>query len=346
VGKLSVIIPAYNRASLLGETLRSLLAQTFPASEIIVVDDGSSDNTAEVAEAFGPPVKVIRRHNGGPAAARNTGFKASSGEYIHFFDSDDLAAPNKHEVQVAALESTGADVAISPWIKGKFTEGKFLAENHVLQQHGLPKGNNLVHALLACWSFVPHCAVFRRTIVEKAGGFPEDLFGTEDQFMLLSCLLANARVVHTPGTIEFYRLGDGGKITENREWAARRYREWARFLIKARELCLKNGIEPLAWWGYRCRLWGALADLRRVRCDDPDLLSRLEQLAPKNFLAMASGWMRRLDQWRGGLQQRMTGGRAVGSFRIGPIRTDQILLLAKLGYSFKPPRRLPWLLKT
>jgi GT2 family glycosyltransferase len=99
--------------------------------------------------------------------------------------------------------------------------------------------------LLSCWSFVPHSSLFRRSIVEKAGGFPEDLFVGEDQYMFLACLLAGARVVHTPGTIEFYRRGDDGKITECKEWAGRRMREWARFLIKAREACLKKGIEPL-----------------------------------------------------------------------------------------------------
>ena len=88
---ISVIIPAYNHEELLPQTLESLLRQTFPAEEIIVVDDGSTDRTADVAESFGEPIRVIRQENSGPAAARNRGFHESQGEFIHFFDSDDLA---------------------------------------------------------------------------------------------------------------------------------------------------------------------------------------------------------------------------------------------------------------
>ena len=79
---VSVIIPAYNRESLLPQTLRSLLAQTLPAVEIIVVDDGSTDRTGAVAESFGEPVRVIHQENSGPAAARNRGFLDSRGEFI------------------------------------------------------------------------------------------------------------------------------------------------------------------------------------------------------------------------------------------------------------------------
>jgi glycosyltransferase involved in cell wall biosynthesis len=381
--EMSVIIPAYNREHLIGETLHSLLMQTRPAEEIIVVDDGSTDDTAEVAEKTlenwkvenrkqKPEFKLIRQANEGPAAARNAGFRASRGEFIHFFDSDDLAASNKQAVQLAALESTGADIAISPWIQGRFADKRFAASNHVLQQNGLPREPDLIKALLSCWSFVPHSALFRRSIVEKAGGFPEDLFVGEDQFMFLACLLADAKVMHTPGTIEFYRLGDAGKITENKEWAGRHLREWARFLLKAREACLIKGIEPLRWSGYRHRLWGSLQDLQSVQISEPrgsrgneapvqsksepphvgscrsdeELMNQLRSLAPAGLATTVCRWRQKIGRWRGGMQQRLTGGRAHGSFRMGPITPEQIGLLEQLGYSHEAPVRLPWLRKT
>jgi hypothetical protein len=108
----------------------------------------------------------------------------------------------------------------------------FHPEGPVLQARGLPEGD-LVRALLTNWSVVPHACLFRRSIVEKIGGFPEDLFGTEDQMMFLRCLLAGAKVVHSPGTIEFYRVGDPSKITATGAAQKRHAKEWAKFLLKA-----------------------------------------------------------------------------------------------------------------
>jgi hypothetical protein len=110
----------------------------------------------------------------------------------------------------------------------------FHPEGPVLQAKGLPKGN-LVKALLTNWSIVPHACLFRRSILEKAGGFPADIWVGEDQLLFLRCLLAGAKVVHTPGTMVFYRLGDEGKLTESREGQQRRVVDWGRFLVKAQE---------------------------------------------------------------------------------------------------------------
>lgn len=85
---VSVVIPCYDQAHFLGEAIESVLAQTYPAREIIVVDDGSPDNTAEVAARY-PGVRYIRQHNQGLGAARNAGLRASTGGYVVFLDSDD-----------------------------------------------------------------------------------------------------------------------------------------------------------------------------------------------------------------------------------------------------------------
>ncbi|GAB6164120.1 hypothetical protein JCM19992_01200 [Thermostilla marina] len=92
---VSVVIPAYNSSRYLGATLRSVFAQTVRPQEIIVVDDGSEDDSAALAESFGPPVRVIRQENRGESAARNRGIEAASSEWIAFLDADDLWAPTK-----------------------------------------------------------------------------------------------------------------------------------------------------------------------------------------------------------------------------------------------------------
>ncbi len=102
---VSVIIPTYQRAHLVSQTIESVLAQTYTDYEIIVVNDGSPDNTKEVLASFGDQITVIHQENQGLSAARNAAIMAARGRYIAFVDDDDLWLPNKLEKQIACLES-------------------------------------------------------------------------------------------------------------------------------------------------------------------------------------------------------------------------------------------------
>jgi glycosyltransferase involved in cell wall biosynthesis len=102
-GLVSVILPTYNRAYSLGAAIESVLAQSYRPIEIIVVDDGSKDNTAEVVAAFGDEVRYVKQANGGVASARNHGFRIARGEFVALIDSDDRWYPWKLEAQVAFL---------------------------------------------------------------------------------------------------------------------------------------------------------------------------------------------------------------------------------------------------
>ncbi|MDK3020147.1 glycosyltransferase family 2 protein [Pseudodonghicola flavimaris] len=104
--KASVIVPAYNVAATLGETLRALLDQTYGDFEIVVVDDGSSDRTAAIARGFGDPrIRLVQQPNRGLAGARNSGIHAARGDFIGFCDADDLWRPTKLADHVAHLEA-------------------------------------------------------------------------------------------------------------------------------------------------------------------------------------------------------------------------------------------------
>lgn len=101
---VSVVIPCYNAEHFIGETIQSVLRQTRPVNEVIVVDDGSTDDSARTAESFGHPVRVVRQSNKGECGARNRGIKEAKGNMIAFVDADDLWHPEKIQLQLAYLD--------------------------------------------------------------------------------------------------------------------------------------------------------------------------------------------------------------------------------------------------
>jgi glycosyltransferase involved in cell wall biosynthesis len=102
-GGVSVMIGVYNGAAYLAEAIESVLAQTHPAAELIVVDDGSEDSSGAIAESYGPPVRCIRQENGGMGAARNRAVEEATGEFFAFLDADDRFRPDKLERQLAVF---------------------------------------------------------------------------------------------------------------------------------------------------------------------------------------------------------------------------------------------------
>ena len=103
--RVSVMIGVYNGARYLGEAIESVLAQTHPVHELIVVDDGSTDESGEVARGYGPPVRCIGQKRGGMAAARNRAVQEATGSYFAFLDADDRFPPHKLERQLAAFDA-------------------------------------------------------------------------------------------------------------------------------------------------------------------------------------------------------------------------------------------------
>src|SRR5438045_8833163 len=111
--KVSIIIPTFNRANLVDGAIESVLAQTEPNIEVMVVDDGSTDDTAEKLGRFGHRIIVIRQGNAGVSSARNTGIRAARGEWIAFVDSADRWQPEKLERQLQCLQKIQAGVCFS-----------------------------------------------------------------------------------------------------------------------------------------------------------------------------------------------------------------------------------------
>ena len=213
--RISTIIPAYNRADLIGETLRSVLEQDRSPDEVIVVDDGSTDGTADAVAAYGKAVTLIRQANAGPGQARNAGFAASTGEIVHFMDSDDLVSLNFYAVSAAAIEA-GAGMTYGPWLKTRFAGRTLDPEAIVVQQGSIPPQHSLRDlTLLMDWGIVFQPCLFRRDVLTKAGPYRTDLNNWEDNELLyrIAGVLQGAPI-HVAETVTLYRLHPENQITQ------------------------------------------------------------------------------------------------------------------------------------
>jgi glycosyltransferase involved in cell wall biosynthesis len=114
VKKVSVIIPTYNRESILPKAIESVLRQTYPAIELIVIDDGSKDNTKQLVESY-PGITYVFQENGGQGKARNTGLELATGYYLASLDSDDTWEPDFLSVCISKLEKDGLDFVFANW---------------------------------------------------------------------------------------------------------------------------------------------------------------------------------------------------------------------------------------
>lgn len=199
--RVSVIIPAYNQGHYLGEALQSVLAQTYPHFEALVVDDGSTDNTAEVARSFTDPrIQVIYQENRGLSGARNTGIRHARGAYFTYLDSDDLFLPEKLEQLVAELEAhpelglvAGQSVPID---EGGRRIGKIFSTPLAADPAQLLLGNPLhVGSVLV-----------RREWQTKAGFFDESLRSYEDWDLWLRMLRLGCPMGWVDQPVSLYRF--------------------------------------------------------------------------------------------------------------------------------------------
>jgi len=131
---VSVIVPTFDRAATLGAAIDSVLAQTHPEVEVVVVDDGSTDGSAEVLAGYGDRIVVRRTANRGPAAARNEGMRAARGEYLAFLDSDDLYVEDKLAMQAAVLDAH-PDLAMVSTDFSAFDDDGLWDERHLATYH-------------------------------------------------------------------------------------------------------------------------------------------------------------------------------------------------------------------
>ncbi|MGA2985432.1 MAG: glycosyltransferase [Terriglobia bacterium] len=175
---VSVVIPTYNRADIVARAIKSVACQTFAGWELLVVDDGSADDTEKVVASFGDQRIRYLRHerNRGQSSAQNTGIRSSRGAYVAFLDSDDEWMPEKLAKVVACFEESAQDVGLVYSGKKLVTEG-----GQTLKLRS-PTLQGDVYKNLLEWDFIGSCSrvVVRRSILEQVGGFDEQLVNCQD----------------------------------------------------------------------------------------------------------------------------------------------------------------------
>ena len=201
---ISVVIPTYNCAALLPRAIRSAYAQTLPPSEVVVVNDGSTDETAEVLGKLASelPASFVfeNRANGGEASARNRGVALASSEYVAFLDQDDVWAPDKLERQME-LFLRDPQLALTFTAYNRIGE----SEQSVVRVHGWePSPEHALRELLNGCCITPSTVVVRRDILAEIGPFDESLWLGCDWTMWLEIAAAGHRIGYEPEPLTDY----------------------------------------------------------------------------------------------------------------------------------------------
>jgi glycosyltransferase involved in cell wall biosynthesis len=202
---VSVIIPCYNQAHYLGEAIESVLNQSYPHFEIIVVDDGSTDNTSEVAARYSR-VKLLRQVNHGrPAVGRNNGFRESHGEYIVFLDSDDHLLPDALATGLKYLEAHPEYAFVSGHARAMDANGSPLP----VEQPACIEKEHYLALLHHNYIWTPGTAMFRRTALEAAGGFNVSMKikGAEDYDLYLRITRESSVYCHDRAVVVYREHG-------------------------------------------------------------------------------------------------------------------------------------------
>ncbi len=239
IAKVSVVVPAYNISTYIADALKSLEKQTFQDFEVLIVDDGSTDNTAEIVQSFcqrDSRFRLLKKQNGGLASARNYGIARAKGEYIALLDGDDIYLPDKLASHVTQLDRGSKIGVVYSASRAIRDDGK----PTLMVLSGKPIKSDPLKALL-CKNFLGHGSngVFRRCIVDEIGGFDETLPRCEDlDFWLRIALTSRWDFYRVPKVLCGYRVRPSGlsfnveKMRQNHEKVLQQAKERSSELVR------------------------------------------------------------------------------------------------------------------
>ncbi|CAN5320540.1 hypothetical protein BH23BAC3_BH23BAC3_32970 [soil metagenome] len=211
--KVSVIIPCYNGEEYIGQTLGSLFDQTCPADEIIVVDDGSTDRSAEIAQSFGESVTVLSKGGGGAAKARNCGSDHAKGDALMFLDADDVLGPDVLENLLDQLKKNPDGVVACPWYRLEKMGEKWVKRPPSCKTLG--KTQDYLSGWLTGWYHLPCSILWSRSAYENRGGWDPRAYVNDDGDLMMRALTDGVNLQITDKGASFYRRMPDEQLTES-----------------------------------------------------------------------------------------------------------------------------------
>ena len=265
---VSVIIPSFNRASVLPRALDSVLAQTHEAAEIIVVDDGSSDGTNALVERHYPGVKLLTQGNQGVSSARNAGASVSTGEWLAFLDSDDEWLPEKLSHQLACVRDNPHISLIHSdeiWIRRGVRVNQ-------MRKHRKSGGQIFEYCLPRC-VISPSAVMMSKALFDRLGGFDEDLPACEDYDLWLRvCHQYEVAYIEHP---LIRKYGGHEDQLSAKYWGMDRFRVKALAKLLAQStLSIEQEVLTKRMLREKCRILMSGAEKR----DKPELIAYCKQL--------------------------------------------------------------------
>jgi glycosyltransferase involved in cell wall biosynthesis len=307
---VSILIPLYNAERWIAETLESTLAQTWQNKEIIVVNDGSTDNSLEIAKGYESNIlKVISQDNQGCSAAKQTALGACQGEYIQYLDADDLLSPNKIKAQMSLLLRERHKVAVCRTIH--FFEDEDYKAKPIEDEWYLYDTDDPVNFLIKLYGgdgqggmIQPNAFLIPRTVAENAGSWNTSISPCPDEDGEYFCriVLASSGIRFAPEAFNYYRKQRNGKSLSGRVSSVRMQNELRSHELIAEHL-LASTSDPKAKKALARRF---MDTAYRAYPDSPQVtsaaLKKVKALGGTSYMPSPGGWrghfLRRVFGWR------------------------------------------------
>ena len=306
--KVTVIMPAYNAGKYIAEAIRSVLDQTFIDFELLIIDDGSSDDTLSIIQGFTDPrIRWIVQANSGISVALNAGLRAANGIYIARFDADDICFPQRLTRQVVFLDGHPTYVVVGSDAEYISEDGEHLFDFHCASY----SHRDIMENLYRICPFIHSSVMYRREVILNAGGYSPDAHNFED-YLLWVKVLGPGKCCNLPEPLIKVRINPTS-VTIDEKWRGRRFRQLKREIIRRGFITPEEGEEIL--------LIIRKQETRKIK------EGAYHALCGKKYLA---------NNYRPG-KARWHVARAIHA---NPLRLDNYAMMAA---SFLPPAWIRWL---